>query len=365
MTTLRVILDEMISSQPGETARYAEELTRALIQHAPRGASVAGIIGSSPEPDYDRVVDRLPGLTDLFKSALTHQQLLGAWQHGFTRVPPGMLHAPSLFAPLRKHDRINSRTNQVIVTIHDVDAWTHPDSMASRKISWTKAMAARAAKYADAVIVPTHAIAAEVDDILGLGDRIRVIGGASSSRLAIPHDADERAERLGLPDRYVLVHGESPRALELALSTMADPGAPGLPLLITNGGEHLVGATPGLPGGRVEPMGHLSDANLAVVVARATVLLIPALGEGFGMPLFDAFRLGAPVVHSDSPSLIELSGGAGLAAPARPGALAEMVSRVVNDQVLAQQLAILGHDRAGVFTWRASAEQVWQLHADL
>jgi hypothetical protein len=57
MTTLRVIVDEMISPQPGGTARYTEELTRALIQHAPRGCEVAGIVASSVESDYARITD--------------------------------------------------------------------------------------------------------------------------------------------------------------------------------------------------------------------------------------------------------------------------------------------------------------------
>jgi glycosyltransferase involved in cell wall biosynthesis len=367
MTILRVILDEMISSQPAETAGYTEELTRALIRHAPAGAAVAGIIGSSPEPDYDRVNERLPGLSDLFKSALTHQQLIGAWQHGFTRVPSGMLHAPSLFAPLRKHDRVNSRSDQVIVTIHDVDAWTHPESVGSRRASWTKAMATRAYKYADAVVVPTHSIAAQLDEIIGFGDRVRVIGGAANSQLELPLDASERVQRLALPERYVLAHGVSGRGLSLALATLAAENAPSLSLLVTDSDEGLAeaAAAAGLAADRVVGLGHLAQADLAVVLDRATVLLFPALGEGFGMPMLDAFRFAVPVVHSDSPSIVELAGGAGLAAPGEPADLAEALSQVVASTELANQLGILGQDRAGVFTWRAVAEQVWQLHADL
>ena len=46
MTTLRVVLDRLVASVPG-TGRYTEELTRSLIETAPAGCDVAGIVPSS------------------------------------------------------------------------------------------------------------------------------------------------------------------------------------------------------------------------------------------------------------------------------------------------------------------------------
>ncbi|MCC6854895.1 MAG: glycosyltransferase family 1 protein, partial [Microbacteriaceae bacterium] len=108
MTTLRVIVDEMLSGAPGGVSRYAEELTRALISTAPKGVAIEGLVSASTEPEYERITERLPGLATLYKSALQRRELSSAWQHGFTRLPgTGMVHAPSLFAPLAKHDRLN------------------------------------------------------------------------------------------------------------------------------------------------------------------------------------------------------------------------------------------------------------------
>ena len=39
--------------------------------------------------------------------------------------------------------------------------------------------------------------------------------------------------------------------------------------------------------------------------------------------------------------------------------------RMLGDQTLANRLSIVGSDRARAFSWRDSAERVWQLHADL
>jgi glycosyltransferase involved in cell wall biosynthesis len=375
MTTLQLVLDEMISDTPGGTARYTEELARALIENAPTGCVVRGIVAASPEPDYERIAARLPGLDGLFKSALARRELRAAWQHGFTPVPHGMVHAPSLLAPLRKHDRVNSGGNQIVVTIHDVAAWTNPALLSSQRVGWVKAMAGRAFRYADAVVVPTHSVANQLESILDFGDRVRVIGGAVSSRLREPADAEDRARRLALPDRYLLAIGRvGPRhGLDSLLAALAIPGTTDVPLLIVGSTAEAASnaaEAAGLGAGRAIGLGHLSDAELAVALSRATVFVYPTSADGFGMPLLEAFHFGTPVVHSDAESLMEIADGAGLAVPASdeaayPALLAEAIDRVLTDDELAARLSILGADRAAFFSWRASAEKVWQLHADL
>ena len=86
MSTLRVIVDDVLAPTPNGQSRYAEELTRALIATAPRGASVEGVVSASPEAEYEDLLDRLPGLA-LHKSSLARRELAAAWQHGFTRLP--------------------------------------------------------------------------------------------------------------------------------------------------------------------------------------------------------------------------------------------------------------------------------------
>jgi glycosyltransferase involved in cell wall biosynthesis len=378
MTTLRVILDEVLSPVPTGTARYAEELTRALIETAPPGCVVGGIVASSPESDYALLRERLPGLSDLVKSALARRELTAAWQHGFTPLPPGMVHAPSLLAPLQRHDRLNETSHQLVVTVHDVVAWTHPESLSPKQVAWHKAMAKRAERYADAIVVPTHAVATALDEILGVGDRTRVIGGAVSPRLRVPADDDALADAMKLPDRYLVTVGglESRRGITALLDALALPAAPDLPLLVVGPDEAdgvsltaLVEAA-GLAPDRVRALGYVSDAELAVVLDRAAVLVFPSLAEGFGLPVLEAFSLGTPVIHSDAPALVEVAGEAGLAVAiddpdGYPERIAEAIGRVVYDPGFAAELAVLGRDRAGLFSWQASAEKVWALHADL
>ena len=375
MTTLRVIIDDMLSPNPGGLPRYTAELASAIIEAAPRGCSVEGFVAASPESDYEAIARRLPGLAHLHKSALARRELSAAWQHGFTRLPgSGMVHAPSLFAPLSRHDRLNDG-DQIAVSIHDTIAWTHPESLSPRVVSWHKAMVKRAERYADAIVAPSHSVADQLREIADFGDRVRVIAGAPSSTLALPVDADERAERLGLPDRYVLAIGaiEPRRGIDQLIRAMSHVHD-AIPLLLVGhgvGDEALAAAVhdAGLGEGRVRNLGSLADADLAVALARASVFAYPNLEEGFGMPMLEAFAHGTPVVHSDAPALLELAADAGIVVARDgddyPARLADGINSVLSDDSLADRLHYYGSDRAKVFTWRGAADKVWQLHADL
>jgi len=378
MTTLRVIVDQMISRTPGGIGRYTEELTRALIETAPRGCDVTGVVSASPEPDYEKVLELLPGLSDLMKSPLARRELSLAWQHGFTKIPgTGMVHAPSLLAPLRRHDRINNQSDQMVVTIHDVP-WTHPETLTPHGVSWHKAMAKRAQKYADAIVVDTHAVAAQLAEIFDFGDRVRVISAAVSSKFAVPADAAERALRLELPERYILSVGtlEPRKGLQSLIRSLGSAEDAGLPLLIAGpqGWGDLdvtaIAVEAGLEPDRVRAMGFLNNADLAVALDRATVFVFPSLAEGFGLPVIEAFSFGTPVVHSDDPAVLEVSAGAGVAVELSPvegysERLAQAISGLVSDDSRRNRLRFAGMDRASAFSWKDSAEKVWQLHADL
>lgn len=380
MTTLRVIVDQVIAPVPGGIGRYAEELTRQLIATAPAGCDVEGIVSAAPPADLERVRTLLPGLADLQRLALPRRELALAWQGGLAHgASHGMVHAPSVLAPLVRHDRSLEPGRQTVVTVHDTVPWTHPETLTPRGVHFHRAMVKRAFRHADAVVVPTHAVAADLDAVHPFGDRLRVIGGAPSGRLRVPVDADLRAERLGLPDRYVLAVGtlEPRKGLAHLIEAMALEHAPqDVPLVIAGPdgwGDvdvHGTAERVGLAQDRVKVLGRIDDADLAVVYDRAAVFVFPSLAEGFGLPVIEAMSFGTPVIHSDDAAVREVAADAGVTVARDPRdsyaeRLAQAVYQVVEDRTLAAQLAVAGPDRARMFDWRDSAAETWQLHADL
>lgn len=379
MATLRVIIDQLVAPVPGGIGRYTLELTKQLIATAPRNCDVEGIVSAVPGEQAAELEAKLPGLAGLHRATLPRRELSAAWQHGIIGSSgDGMVHATSLLAPLRKHDRRSELGQQVAVTIHDVVPWTHPATLTPRGVAWHKAMAKRAAKYADAIVVPTHAVAEELSRYIDFGDRVRVIGGAVGDELRLPDDPAGRAAELELPERYILAVGtlEPRKGLAALIQALAHPGTGDLPLLIA-GPEGwgdvdvtAVAAAAGVDRSRIRVLGFVSDSDLALVLERATVFVYPSLAEGFGLPLIEAFSFGTPVIHSDVPALLEVAAGAThVVKRTTPDAyatqLAEAIEAVTTDAPLRQRLSISALDRARAFSWRDSADKVWQLHADL
>lgn len=376
-TTLRLILDQAIHTVPGGIARYSEELTRALIRTAPRGCRVEGIVAAHPQERIDDLAARLPGLAQMTRLSLPRRELHTAWQLGIAGASgEGIVHAPGLLAPLRRHHRATDH-NQTVVTVHDTLAWTDPKSLTPASVAWQKQMLKRARKHADAVVVPSHAVAESLAEIAALGDRLRVIPSAVSPTLAVPIDADWRAGNLDLPEHYLLTLGslDPRRGLGALIEALADPSAPDLPLLVLGpdawGSLSVaqVADDAGLAEGRVRTLGHVSEPDLAVIYARATAFIYPSVRESTGLPVLEAFGLGTPVIHSDSPALIEAGGGAGLTVESGgagyPERLTAALNEVLYDSELRERMSVAGRDRAQAFGWDDAAERTWALHAEL
>jgi glycosyltransferase involved in cell wall biosynthesis len=59
----------------------------------------------------------------------------------------------------------------------------------------------------------------------------------------------------------------------------------------------------------------LDRRTLAAVYRRATMLVLPSEGEGFGLPVIEAMACGTPVIASDLPALREVGGDAAVYCP--------------------------------------------------
>lgn len=107
---------------------------------------------------------------------------------------------------------------------------------------------------------------------------------------------------------------------------------------------------------------HLHRVNIEDLVALynlADLCIFPSWLEGFGFPVLEAMACGTPVVASNRSSVPELVGEAGLLAD--PADAEEFVSqslRVLNDQVLREDLIQRGLQRIQQFTWAQHAHQV-------
>jgi glycosyltransferase involved in cell wall biosynthesis len=78
--------------------------------------------------------------------------------------------------------------------------------------------------------------------------------------------------------------------------------------------------------------GYVDDETLAGLYSGAAAVVIPSLGEGFGLPAVEAAACGAPLVLSDLPAHRETMDGAALYFPPGDGrALASRLREVLSE----------------------------------
>src|SRR3954471_13958532 len=62
--------------------------------------------------------------------------------------------------------------------------------------------------------------------------------------------------------------------------------------------------------GHVEHRGYVDEAERRRLYAAASMLVVPSLDEGFGMPVLEAMTMGVPVVAANRGALPEVTGDA-------------------------------------------------------
>lgn len=363
---LRVVLDRVAGTDDPDIAIASAELVSALVHTAPRGCRVAGIDGRETP-------DAVPaeGLVDVWRAPVGRRELAAAWRMGVSLGGSGgMIHSPSLMAPLVRHDRTHDH-DQTVVTVWSLEAWTHPQRLDRADAAWQRAMLKRAVRFADAVVVPTHAMAAELAEIAPLGGRIRVIAGAPRTGFRVPADAPGRARTLGLPERYIAVTGSvtDPEGLASALRAASDLGVD--VVMVGRGNDDPVrlgefAQANGLSERRVHTPSLIDASDRAAVLHGALAVVAASEAPVFPWRALEALAVGAPLIAAKTAQNEELVGdGAYLTGRGDSDDVAEALRRVIEDEDFAARLRVLSEDRSRAFSWRDAAERVWQLHAEL
>lgn len=377
MTTLKLFVNALINKEQSSITRQAYELTKALAENAPTNCSVEALVPRISPDAYNSVRAKLPEEVLIKQLALPPAALEIAWGKGAFWDRDALIHTPGLVAPYIKHNRLYDN-GQLSVSIHDTLSWEFPQSVSKKRNSQNKKLLKKAYTHADALIVPTHTISDLISGYYNFGDRIRVVNPACATTLTVQDDAQQRAERLKLPKRFVLTMGSLDPHTGVIDVIYALKHVPDVDLVIVGPlsqkgpSAQGIAAQAGLSEDRVHQIGFLNDADLAVIYSLAKIFIFPTLGNSSILPLIEALSFGLPCLYTSTSSAREVIDDAGIRltrtmtnSNSYQSDLADALREVLQNKKERERLKILARDRARLFSWKDAASMLWQIHADL
>lgn len=262
-----------------------------------------------------------------------------------------------------------------VVTIYDLSFLLFPKSLRGLKRFYLSLFTRISARRARRVIAISKSTKKDIVRLFEIpSEKVDVIYcGVDEAFQSLSEDqvADFRRKR-GLPERFIFFVGTlEPRknvtTLIEAYSSLVTR-YPSLKLVI--GGakgwfyEDIFAKVErlGLQGEVLFP-GHIPRTELPLWYNVAELFVYPSLYEGFGLSPLEAMACGTPAIASNTSSLPEVMGEAGiLVDPLDVEALAGAMSRVLSDKALRQAMGEQGLIRAKGFSWSRTAHETVEVY---
>ncbi|RYZ07756.1 MAG: glycosyltransferase family 1 protein [Myxococcales bacterium] len=267
-----------------------------------------------------------------------------------------------------------------VVTVHDLMWLEQPELVEGRPlmrrirrpyyhrgVMWALQHATRLIAVSEATRARMLAVAPDCEP------RVRVTYNAVDARFRpapSPAAAFARAaELLGSAAPYYLLVGKNEpyKGHALAIAAFAKSAQEDERLVLVqraSGSRGLLELAERLGvGERVQLLPAVTGDDLVTLLQAARALLQPSIVEGFGIPVLEAMACGCPVIASDAPALVEVSGGAGLhAAVGDAAALAATITLLRSQD--RERLRERGIARAAQFSWERTAAETLAVYRE-
>jgi glycosyltransferase involved in cell wall biosynthesis len=261
-----------------------------------------------------------------------------------------------------------------IITIHDLAYMHYPDFTSDKILRHHSKWVPYSAHHCDHIIADSRQTKTDIIKLLQVPEtKIDVVHLAADEHFRFISNTSPILDKYNLPQKYILFVGTlEPRKNLIGLlkayqilqkqygcsEKLVIVGAKGwkfTPIfdwVQENQLEHEIIFT-----------GYIDDEDLPAIYSAATVLVMPSIYEGFGLPLLEAMQCGTPVIGSDISSIPEIIGEAGiLVEPSDYSALAGEIHRMISDPSIRQFYSQMALERSKQFTWEKTALETKQIY---
>jgi glycosyltransferase involved in cell wall biosynthesis len=381
---VRIAVDATCWQNNRGYGRYARSLLGTLVRLDTRNQYTFLLDGANgheqtlpPQAEVRRVGASVP--TVEAASANGHRSVGDMWRMSRAASARGfdLLFFPTVYS----YVPVLSRARKVLM-IMDVIAEKFPHLTVPGRLNrlFWKAKVALGRRQADALVtLSDHSRAGIVEHFRVAPERVRVIGAAPDPVFRVLEDPSPtpRLAALGLggPGRTVAyVGGFSPHKNLTTLVTAfaavaARPEFADVRLaLVGEYQKEVFHSQYGAVRDQVERLGlaervvftgYLPDEEVVVLLNRATVLALPSLLEGFGLPAVEAAACGCPVLATTASPLPGLLGAGSLFLDPLDGpAWTQGLADVLSSEPLRERLRTGALEAARRLTWEAAARQL-------
>lgn len=269
-----------------------------------------------------------------------------------------------------------------VVTIHDLIISHYPTTRATTrnhliyglKLLFYRLIVKRAARRAEKVIAVSQFTKDDICKLLGVASEKVAV---TYEGVDLPENTGTACEaslsQLGIGDKFLLYVGSAypHKNLEKLLQAFAKlPDGFQLVLVGKDGffyqrlRKYVMENFDESVSSRIVFAGYQDDDALACLYKSAALYVFPSLIEGFGLPPLEAAHYGLPVVSSNASCLPEILGeGARYFDPENIDEMARIISEVLENDRLRQDLATNGRENLKRFSWDDCARKTLEVLA--
>jgi glycosyltransferase involved in cell wall biosynthesis len=278
-----------------------------------------------------------------------------------------------LFVPSHTLPLIRRPGLKTVITVHDLGAEYLPFSHQIKQILYLKLMTHYQLSTATKVIAVSEATKKDLVKKIGLpGEKISVVHESVDQKVFKKIGNDPLRD---IMSKYKITRGKyflfvgtvQPRKnLERIISSFKD--------FISNSGQDINLVIAGSKGWKSKPLyslprelgieakvrflGRVTDEDLVGLYNGATALVYPSLFEGFGLPILEANACGCPVITSDSSSMPEVVGDAGILVDAGSREqITEAMKKMYTNDPFRNRLIDKGYINLKRFSWEKTARE--------